>query len=270
MKKSIIKLIDVLLVIIISFTACNNEEYIVEYPEKYTAEYCLSNYVKADPNLIHLRSADNSLGTINKYGLYFEYYAIKDIPLDEYLCVQSYGLLSGGSDAEIFRYEDLEISEPEILSYKLKSAKLYWNFDNNVSENFPTLGAVNVYQDVVSIDAEYLQSYIRKAIDEENYVVDNSKFTPVLKRITVNNGRLSTDIGLTIMVHFEKYENIVWCCSIDKFNGEYYLCFYNYPNFEELKELDDFDAHTVGYESLSIPLYDELSNFIRNNCDQIQ
>ena len=84
--KRLISVLQCFLMIILLFTSCNkHQKNTVEYPKKFTVEYCIDNYITADPNLIYLVSADNEIGPFDVPGGSARYRAIMGVPVDDYL-----------------------------------------------------------------------------------------------------------------------------------------------------------------------------------------
>ena len=126
MKRIIIFLLSIMLLLNVLSSCVQKDNYIVEYPEMYTPTYCSENYIQADPNLVHLRAADNDLGRIDVPGGGARYCAIKDIPLDEYLLFDEYVMFAPLSYQIVKNKNNTALPVQEILSYKIKSVNLYW------------------------------------------------------------------------------------------------------------------------------------------------
>ena len=92
MKKSLlavrlgVALLTCLLLVTFTLSSCGEKAFIAVYPKEYTPYYFYQNYVQCDPNLIHLSSAKNSAGKLRHNPDRYEYYAIKDVPVEEYVC----------------------------------------------------------------------------------------------------------------------------------------------------------------------------------------
>ena len=119
------KLIFLLMVLIVFSSCQKRENYVVEYPELYTPEYCTNNYIQADPNLLYIAYADNSIGRIDVPGGYARYYAIKDVPIDDFLLLDEAIMFDPLSYKIVKNKYNLDLTLQDILSYKIKSVLTY-------------------------------------------------------------------------------------------------------------------------------------------------
>ena len=201
------------------FTSCKkHDDNIVEYPEMYTPEYCSENYIEADPNLIYTVSADNDIGKTDIPGGYAKYYAIKDVPIDDYLLLDEAVMFAPLSYKIVKNKNNLDIPQQEILSYKIKSVLIYsQSKDLDVSDK-KALGEKMVDEIVASMDgndATAFQNHIIDCIETENY------------REAGTEGDLYEVVeNIHVRVVFENYENLAWDSGLFKQNDAYYIVFY--------------------------------------------
>ena len=267
MKKTLFALLAILSALLV-FTSCSPDyRFRATYPEEYTAFYFYSNYVQADPNLIHLYAAKNDAGKYNLNAQYWRFYAIKDVPIDEYVCYsENYIILDPGLNSYIARNKNMEMTDSEILSYEVSSAELYWHDGSyyryearNDAHKMEAIGEHIYYETVASIDATAFQNSLRKCIEAENYIPNQEGLlkTYVTKPF-VNHEDIHSELVLTIRVHFAEYENIVWDASVVTLNGIENVYYVNYQLTTGTAE----DAFTGYYYNVYVPLDESIVKLI--------
>ena len=256
MKKKVLSCC--LLMILLLFyllTACKGAKgYKVDYPDYYTPEYCYENYIDADPNLIHLFCSENSIGTYRNTGFFDTYYAIKDVLLDEYLCIRRINVLfnTGIGDVQIVRNKKTGLSEQEILTLNYKSVELYWQGRESPpnSKTWFSIGSNKVQETIASLsgtDAANFQSHIVRVLESGKCEEVGSPFYRFVTKEPEGN-------LLFIRVVFEEYENLVWETAIRESDGKYYMYFYWYTADED---------HPEGFwDIIYVPLSEEISELI--------
>jgi hypothetical protein len=105
-----------ILLLCMVFSSCS---YKVEYPEDYTPEYIAENYTMADPNLTPLYAASNGIYS-GEFANCCYYYAIKNVPLDEYLFAHS-SMLFMNNAYNVLKKKDKDLPSQEILSYDIQN-----------------------------------------------------------------------------------------------------------------------------------------------------
>ena len=125
---SIVLSVCLLMVLLFLPKSCSHsDEYIVTYPQKYITAYCEENYIRADPNLIHLIAAENEIGKIEIPGGWGYYRAIKDVSMEDYL-VMTKVIMFGINGRDIVKNKNNDaLPEQEILSYHIKKIEIYKN-----------------------------------------------------------------------------------------------------------------------------------------------
>lgn len=201
------------------FSSCNNQENnIVEYPELLTPEYCSANYIEADPNLIYLVSADNSIGKIDVSGGYASYYAIKDVPFDDYLLLDEAIMLAPLSYKIVKNKNNMDLSQQEILSYETESLIIYSISDDLSEFDKRDLGNKMVGEIISSAndnDTIAFQKHIIDCLETKNY-----------KTAGIAGDAYEPVEGIHLRVIFECYENLAWDSGLYKQNDTYYIVFY--------------------------------------------
>jgi len=218
MKRILIFSLCILLLLNVLSSCVQKDNYIVEYPEMYTTTYCSENYIEADPNLVHLRAADNDLGKIDVPGGNAKYCAIKDVPLDEYLLFDEYVMFAPLSYQIVKNKNNTALPVQEILSYKIKSVDLYLPaYWKDIYLDKRELGRNWVKEQISSVDVD-------GAIAFQTYVIEcfeNGNLIPM--------GDPAYELtSIQLRVIFEDYENLVWDSSIYSLNGNYYILFYTW------------------------------------------
>ncbi|MBR6577453.1 MAG: hypothetical protein IKK74_00745 [Clostridia bacterium] len=212
----------ILAFLLLTFVSCGPDyRFKAKYPEGYTAGYFHANYVQADPNLIHLYASENSAGKYDEFGQIDRYYAIKDVPIDEYVCYShDWFILDPGFEVYIARNKDMKISGSEILSYEVSSAELFWEdgsyFDDKERNKMEAIGEKKYYESVASIDAKAFQNALKDCIETGNYVGYRDLDSSSLYKPFVDHEGVNSYLTLKIRVRFSKYENIVWDATVKR------------------------------------------------------
>ena len=268
MRNHAVRWLILLLLLALSFSACSRKEdynYHFAYPEGYTAEYFKENYVLCDRNLIHLQAAENSAGQHEEYGQYFSYYAIQDVPVEKYVCSrEDFIILDPGFDVRIARSPELEMSEPEILSWTVDRAELYWRNGHHFLDKKGKVSSVGediCYETLAEVDGAGFQAHLKTCLETEGYRANGAgcMWNIVTKRFTFNdNGsNVESDLMLTLRVHFKEYENIVWdgkVVTIDGGEHDYYVLCYVFTTTETSPE--------GFYRDVFVPLPEEIAELI--------
>ena len=230
------------------FSSCtktdNTDEYIVNYPEYLTLDYCIDNYIKADPNLLYLRAADNDIGKTEIPGGYAKYCAIIDVPVDDYLLIDESILLALLPYKIVKNKYNLNLPQQEILSYKIKSVIIYsLPLDMyTINPEKRSMGEKMVQEIIASIDgnaATAFQNHIIDCIETNNY-----KKTGIA-------GDFLERVNFNVRVVFEDYENLVWDSELRKQNDTYYILFHT--------PADSLDG---GWVQNWLPLNEEIAELI--------
>ncbi len=266
MKKTLFALLAILLALLV-FTSCSPDyRFRAAYPEEYTAFYFYSNYVQADPNLIHLYAAKNDAGRYKRDAQYWRYYAIKDVPIDEYVCYsEDFIILDPGFSSCIARNKNMEMTDSEILSYEVSSAELYWHDgsyyryeDSNDAHKMEAIGEHIYYETVASIDATAFQNSLRACVEAENYIPNQGGLNRTyITKPCVNHEDINSELVLKIRVHFAEYENIVWDGVIVTLNGVEDVYYVNYQLTTGLE-----NASMGHYYNVYVPLDEAVAKLI--------
>ena len=223
--KICINLLSVMLIMCMFSSCANTDEYIVNYPESYTLDYCIDNYVNADPNLIYLRVADNRIGRMDVPGGFASYCAIKDVPICDYLLLDENIMFAPLSYKVVKNINNLNLPQQEILSYDLESVIIYSIAKDLDETNEKKLGVEMISEIIASTDcdgATAFQNHIIDCIGTNNY------------RETGIAGDLFEAVeNIRVRVVFKDYENLAWDSGLFKQNGSYYIVFYipvDYPD----------------------------------------
>lgn len=212
--KVYIRLLSVLLVACIFSSCANTDEYIIDYPESYTLDYCIDNYVEADPNLIYLRAADNIIGKMEIPGGFASFRAIKDVALDEYLLRDEAVLYRYISYQIVKNKNNIQLPEQEILSYDLESIIIYSPKSlRDIYLDQLKLGTEIISEILISTDSEGVAAF-------QNHIIDC---------IETNNYRQDIQGNIDdfrARVVFKNYESLAWDTRLREQNGTYYIDFY--------------------------------------------
>lgn len=207
------------------FSSCSkSDEYLVTYPQEYTTSYCNDNYIQADPNLMYIRRADNDIGKIDIPGGYASYYAIKDVPINEYLVLDEAIIFAPLSYEIVKNKNNNDLLEQEILSYPIKSVQIYLKTGSIANDNIDKkrLGDDLVGEYISSIDGEKavaFQSHLIESLEMGNY--RKTGLAGDLLDVVEKNGN-----PICLRVIFENHENLVWDSGLFKQNDTYYIVFY--------------------------------------------
>lgn len=241
------RLICFLLVLILFaslLTSCKNyKNYKVEYPDIYTPEYCYENYIQACENLTHVYDAKNGIGEATYHPIKrfkVRYYAIADVPLDEYLVCHEIIPMSV-HPFSIVKNKNKDLPQNEILSYEIADIKLYL-CDLNERFTSRNYGFECVVKYMASLDEEKISSfqpYLQNCIDNKDYADDEEAFTGVWQNTYL----------LVIRIYFSKYDFLVWDSEILWKDNRYYMPL-NFLNEES------------EWETLYIPLSQDIIDLI--------
>ena len=227
MKRRIVQALAVLLLLSLAFSSCDRQKDHPDdgfvYPEGYTAVYFHQNYTVGDPNLIHLRAAENSAGRVDENGWYGSYYAIEGVPVEKYVCSRSdYKMLDPTVSVSVVRSPEFKESELEILSWTSDRAELYWRDNGQFSDKKVNMSSVgeDIHKETLSnIDGVGFQTYLKTCLENEDYRVNE---IGLIWNFVPKQGNLL----LYLRVHFKEYENIVWdgeIVTIDGGEHDYYV-----------------------------------------------
>lgn len=247
--KVLIYLTSIMVLLVCMFTSCSkSNEYLVTYPQKYTTSYCNDNYIQADPNLMYIRIADNDIGKVDIPGGFAKYYAIKDVPVDEYLVLNKSVIFAPLSYEIVKNKNNNDLLGQEILLYPIKSVQIYLKTNSTVNDiNKKELGADLVGKYVSSIDGEKAVAFQSQII--ENLTKGNYRATGLagdLLEVVEKEGN-----PICLRVIFENYENIVWESGLFKQNDAYYIVFYT-----------PVDSHNGEWIQNWLPISQELVELI--------
>lgn len=246
----VITIFIVLAITVTSITSCSNSKWEADYPDGYTYEYLTGNYTRADPNLEHMHIAENGLGPFERSPSgYASYWAIKDVPVEEYLVMCNASLLS--SIVQLVKSKQDEPPSYEVLEWDIERVELIV-VNYNAHKLDTRYGKDRVYHQLGKLNDESvseMQEYIQECLDTENYYEYIDKDFQQVKIDGKN---------IFIRVFFKKYENIVWDANISEVDGNYYIQFWIYD--ETIPEADD---NWGKYHSVRMPLNEALSTQIR-------
>ncbi len=262
-KRHMIRALPLLLLLSLALTACGERDtYTVEYPAEYTAAYFYNNYVQCDPNLIHLRAAENSAGKHKENAWYGTYYAIKDVPIEEYVCYsEDFFMLDPTFSAYVARNKTLEMPEPEILTWTVSGAELYWQDGLHFRDAKGKMTAVGEkihYETLAEVDGAGFQSHLREVMAEASYRENGMgcNWSFVARRFRNDEG-VESDLVLNLRVRFAEYENIVWdglVVTIDGGEHDYYVYSHVWTTSDTIPE--------GFYQSVFVPLPEEIAKMI--------
>ena len=268
MKKRVLRAGIMLLLLSLALGSCAQRDHDssnFSYPEGYTAAYFHQNYAVCDPNLFPLHTAKNSAGRVEENGAYGTYYAIPGIPVEEYVCCRGdFIILNPSFDIKIWRSRELDATEPEILSWTVDRAELYWHNGHHFLDKkgkVSSIGEDVCYETLADVDGVSFQSHLKTCLEEEGYRANGfgCMWHTVTKRFTYreNGSNVESDLMLTLRVHFKEYENIVWDGKVVTIEGgehDYYVLCYVFTTTETAPE--------GFYRDIFVPLPEEIAKLI--------
>ena len=244
-----VALLTCLLLVTFTLSSCGEKAFIAVYPKEYTPYYFYQNYVQCDPNLIHLSAAKNSAGKLKHDPDRYEYYAIKDVPVEEYVCYShDFALFDPEFTPYIARNSSIEMTDPEVLTWTVTSAELYWresgHFDDGKGKML-ALGEEIYYINHADVDGAAFQAHLRDCMADGDYREVNSWNT-----ISRKQGNLR----LCLRLHFAEYENIVWDGMVTLEGDDYFVLCHVWTLYENLSMWD--------YRTVLVPLPAEIAELI--------
>ena len=201
-KRKLFTCFLIILLLLNLFVSCNRPEGYVKYPKNYTLEYCQANYEDADDQLVAIEIAPNCIDPDRLYGILFQqhaYYAIKDVPPDEYL--NRITFYTFGAKTERLVRKKQGDSKPDLLTLEYESIELYWRYPDE------SIVTVNGHE------ATSLRVHFNNCIENYDYLIGGSKVSSITKEVIETDpyGQEYTDESYLFMrIHFAKYEYIVF------------------------------------------------------------
>ena len=242
-------LLTCLLLAAFALASCGEREgFYAKYPKGYTSAYFHDNYVQCDPNLIHLKSSRNSAGKYKDDPYRFCYYAIEGVSMEEYVCYsEDIAMFDPDFDPYIARNGNMEMPKPEVLTWTVTGAELYWcenkYFDDGTGKMID-LGDKRYYLKHADLDGGAFQSYLGECLANGEY-----RESIAMNYIRRKQGSLE----LWIRLHFAEYENIVWDGEVLVENDVYYVLAYVW-----VEEEDDEGYYDYAF----VPLSEEIVELI--------
>ena len=223
--RSCVALLTCLLLVTFTLSSCGEKTFIAVYPMEYTPYYFYQNYVQCDPNLIHLSAAKNSAGKLRHNPDRYEYYAIKDVPVEEYVCYShDFALFDPDFTPYIARHSSVEMPQPEVLTWTVTGAELYWRDGHHFSDTkgkMMSVGKKICYATVAETDGTAFQTHLKTVMEESTYIENgrgcNWGFVSTRFR---NEEGVESDLMLHLRLHFAEFENIVWDGMITTVSGQ--------------------------------------------------
>ena len=215
-KRKIFTCFLIILLLLNLFVSCNRPEGYVKYPKNYTLEYCQANYEDADQQLVAIEIAPNCIDPDQLYGAmaHQPYYAIKDVPFDEYLNCVTFYFFGGRSDRLVRKKQ--ENAKPDFLTLEYESIELYWG---NTGESIVIVSGYG---------ATSLREHFNDCIENHNYLPDATKLKFISKEAihVDSSGREYTSSHyLYVRIHFAKYEYIAFEAKVKRSESDnrYYM-----------------------------------------------
>lgn len=254
--RSCVTLLTCLMIAAFVLSSCGRREtYTVEYPAEYTALYFYNNYVQCDPNLIHLCAARNRAGKLKRDSTRYEYYAIKDVPMEEYICYsEDYLLFDPGFSPYLARNKAVEMPQPEVLTWTVTGAELYWQDGRHFKDTkgkMMFVGEKICYATVAETDGTAFQTHLKTVMEESTYLENGMGCNWDYVRTQFRNEEgVGSDLLLHLRLHFAEFENIVWDGMITTVAGQ-----------------EGFFVHcyvwkTKDYQDVFVPLPEEIAELI--------
>lgn len=267
-QKRIFTVILLLTAILISFSSCTQprEVYEAEYPEYLTPEYCYENYTEADPNLIYLFAAQNSIGKYRENISSHTYYAVKDLPIEKYICSSEVAFMVRGYQYHVLKHKNN--TEEAITDYEAQKVELVWmeSMPFEEEKSIPFIGSDIVYETVASFDAKAFQDYLTEAIFSiRNGDAGEDVYSMPIIDIQYRDENYKLGLlNLKIRMHFSEYENLVWDASLihdenDYYDGKYYMWIYLFTVTDIAPE-GYYDQFFIPVSEEFEPIIDEAIN----------
>ncbi len=184
------------------------------YPDEYTKEYIRTNYVLADPNLTYL-----SLPQACVNGDGESYYAIHNVPLDQYMVSLWDGFIGARDYSPRVKKRNSVDQEP-ILDWTYDSVQFisYKQVVELMPEDLKTvrqLGKEVYGSTLAKIDATVFRTFLTTALETQSYLEKDALTTPLPED---SYGQM-----LAIRVNFAEYENLVWDARVITHENVRYL-----------------------------------------------
>lgn len=257
----------ILFATVILLQSCSvRKTYKAEYPEYLTDRYWRGDYVAADPNLTYFICAKNSFSEYEYSGNKWKFYALKDVPMDKYLCsITRAIILDPYYHHVLLKHKD--ITEEPVLYCNATACTLFWGCRwfgrDSEMQNFGNEAIVEVLS---SLDAASIQNHIKDCITNETFVTNDGLLSMVFTSIREGGGN-AIGAAMTIRLQFAEYDNIIWDTQVyqdvkDNYEAKYYMLVY-VPN-EDFEADYEFNYYNGGenYYERYIPVPAELESLI--------
>ena len=203
------------------FVSCG-DHYKADYPEYFSNEYCIDNYVFADPNLSFMQCDTGSVDSfgISNYGTSFYFKAIKNVALEKYLVVRCHTMYSKEVNYRIIKNDSSEMHKQEILSYDIDAVEIYKRVRVEDDKNLCKMGQKCYDEHVISLSDDQIDIFL-------GYVKENLESSDYTKDVKTTFSDLDGQYeGYCIRVHFDEYETLIWDAQVTIKEGKYYCVFY--------------------------------------------
>lgn len=230
-----IAIMTVFLLCLVQCMASCSKHYQADYPDNFTTEYCVQNYIYADPNLLYLERSENrpAGGAHHGPGAIINYYAIRNISPEEYLAMK-YHLILSDTTLRIVKKSNLGTDAYEILTKEIVGAEIYKR--TIVDDPNYYCAGTDCYQSQIAkltdTQIEVLIEHIETSLDSQQYTA--CPLHEPEDELFLYYYYLPTRSHPTVLrVYFEEYQNMVWDALIVQEEGTYYIIFYVYDDSPE-------------------------------------
>lgn len=252
--KRILAIILSLAILIISLTSCENLKsrlYVDGYPNGFTSEFCLENYIPLESNYKYLY-CDEKIVDNTPYEYKNSKIAFRSIPCERptsYIAAIAYSKV-GAETYEAYHwlmiYKDVKVSPFEKRA--ISSIELY--LGNTATADDLKWGA-DQYVSLFANISKYEEDILGAISGDWSLAEDTQGLTAVTK-----NGYL-----LNIRICFEDHQNIVWDSVIYRNqDGEYFFSSYKIDK-------KGADALISKGEFMVIPVPDSLAEIIEDTIN---
>ena len=230
LRRSLVLLLAVLTMLasVWALVSCGGEKpYTYKYPENFDGAYCFANYHSADQHLTYLNCAYNAAGKYDNMAAMYEFYAIKDTDINQYLgCVRLF-------DMSHYKYYPMvlraDTNQTDLLfDGTVTSAVLYWQnpvvadmiADNEDSKLFfYDYGSLLVIPPVTELNAEALITLIRDTLENDKALKDQPAILTGIYQPDSDN------VPLFLRITFQETPYIVWDAQLFTSQGHFFIIY---------------------------------------------
>lgn len=221
-----IAIMAVFLLCLVQCLASCAKDYQADYPDNFTTEYCVQNYVFADPNLMFLERAKNdATESYNWNGKVFRFFAIRDVSPEDYLVVTASTFFVEHGAVRVVKDQDIGIENYEIFTKEIACAEIYRRKSVDIDDLL--CAGEKCYESQIG---QLTDAQIDDLIDYIKDCLDSQQFSEMEYYPTTHFQPGAYGNPVILRIQFEEYDYLVWDALTVRRDGTRYIVFYIYDD----------------------------------------